>query len=251
MNSSDILAALDLPEGSSVDRRVPKKLLLENAAVTATDKRSLNEGIEELLWIAALKPTTIAVPAFRDDVREYLEIAVLRLTTRPGARSDRLVELIHRAIPYPVLLILAVGCVGLSLAHKRWAINEKDKVVLDDGITGVEWDEETDAPYQAAFCDALQLGRQPHGSLHALYQGWMDAVQALEAARITGAFVMSASVENAIMRRAALKECYRLSSEIMRLGAEAAREKQIARQVELNLELQRVKAAFAVSREKL
>jgi hypothetical protein len=58
-----------------VNQRVPKKLLLENGAPTAADKRLINEGIEELLWLAALKPTTIGVPEYRDEVREYLEIA--------------------------------------------------------------------------------------------------------------------------------------------------------------------------------
>jgi hypothetical protein len=59
---SDLLAALELPDGCRVDQRVPKKLLLENGAPTAADKRLISDGIEELLWLAALKPTTIGVP---------------------------------------------------------------------------------------------------------------------------------------------------------------------------------------------
>ena len=50
-----------LPD-ARVDQRVPKKLLLEHGAPTAADKRQINDGIEELLWVAALKPTTIGVP---------------------------------------------------------------------------------------------------------------------------------------------------------------------------------------------
>src|SRR5882724_11995828 len=100
-----LIMALDLPAASRVDQRVPKKLLLENGAPTAADRRSINEGIEELLWVAALKPTTIGVPVYRDDAREYLEIAVLRLTLRGGTKATRLVELVHRAVPYPVLLL--------------------------------------------------------------------------------------------------------------------------------------------------
>ena len=36
-----------------------------------------------------LKPTTIGVPEYRDESREYLEIAVLRLTLRPAARATK------------------------------------------------------------------------------------------------------------------------------------------------------------------
>ncbi|MGA2765098.1 MAG: DUF4391 domain-containing protein [Spirochaetia bacterium] len=251
MNASDVVEALELPERSNVDRRVPKKLLLENGAPTSADKRFINDGVEELIWVAALKPTTIGVLEFREDVREYLEIAVLHLMLRPHAKSARLAELIHRAVPYPVLLLSDGEHTELSLAHKRWSLNERSKVVLDDEIIGIEWNEAKDGAHRAAFCNALRIGRQPHGSLYELYQGWMDAIQALEAARLSRTFLIPASTEYAIMRRAALKECAFLDSEIARLRAAAVREKQIARQVELNLELKRVEAAFAAARVKI
>ena len=57
MNASDLLDALGLPAGAIVDQRVPKKLLVEHGAPTAADRRQINEGIEEVRWIAALKPT--------------------------------------------------------------------------------------------------------------------------------------------------------------------------------------------------
>ena len=109
MNATEIIAALDLPAGARVARRVPKSLLVENGAPTAADKRHINEGVEELFWLAALKPTTIGVPEYRDDVREYLEIAVVRLSLRASAKVGRLVELVHRAVPYPVLLLAGQG----------------------------------------------------------------------------------------------------------------------------------------------
>ena len=124
------------PPERRVDQRVPKKLLLENGAPTAADKRQINDGIEELLWLAALKPTTIGVPAFRDDVREYLEIAVLHLTLRAGAKATRL----DRADPPRHSLSGAAadraGADGASLsaAHKRWSQGEAGKTVLDGDV---------------------------------------------------------------------------------------------------------------------
>ena len=40
------------------------------------DKRHISEGIDELIWLAALKPTTVGVPEYRDETREYLEIVI-------------------------------------------------------------------------------------------------------------------------------------------------------------------------------
>ena len=41
-----LINALALPPDARLDRRVPKKLLLEQGAPTAGDKRSLQEGID-------------------------------------------------------------------------------------------------------------------------------------------------------------------------------------------------------------
>lgn len=140
MNADALIAALDLPASSRVDRRVPKKLLLENAGPTAADKRRINDGIDELLWLAALKPTTIGVPEYRDDECEYIEIPVLRLTLRATASTARLLGLVHRAIPYPLLLVTEQGerC-GLSAAHKRWSLGEAGRTVLDGDMVAAEW----------------------------------------------------------------------------------------------------------------
>ena len=252
MNGDSLFEALDLPASSRVNQRVPKKLLLENGAPTAADKRVISDGVEELLWLAALKPTTIGVPEYRDDVREYLEIAVLRLTLRAAAKTTRLVELVHRAVPYPLLLLTQQGePLGLSAAHKRWSQGEAGKTVLEGVVVAAAWDAAHDGERWSAFRDALALGKQPRTTLFALYQGWIDTLLALQAARVTGAFAVAANTERASARRDALQECARLDAEIARLRATAAKEKQMARRVALNLELKRVEAAQAAARKHL
>jgi len=252
MNAADLIAALGLPASALVERRVPKKLLLENGAPTAADKRQINDGIEELFWIAALKPTTIGVPDYRDTEREYLEIAVLRFTLRAKAKVSRLVELVHRAVPYPLLLLTEhVGQVVFSAAHKRWAQNEAKKTVLDGDVVAADWEMGSKAPQLEAFLKALALERQPHGNLRALYQGWVDALVAFKAARFTGSFNPAADPEKATDRQEALRECARLEAEMARLRAAAGKEKQMARKVELNVELKRIEAAHASARARL
>ncbi|MDD3546279.1 MAG: DUF4391 domain-containing protein, partial [Kiritimatiellae bacterium] len=132
MTADDLIAALALPIGSRIAQRIPKKMLAEHGAPTAADKRQITDNIEELMWAAVLKPDTVGVPAYRDETREYLELSVVSVTLRPNASPTRIMELIHRAIPYPVILIAAHdNSLSLSLAHKRWSQNETGKTVLD------------------------------------------------------------------------------------------------------------------------
>ncbi|HQU07320.1 MAG: hypothetical protein B7X47_05220 [Ferrovum sp. 34-44-207] len=257
MTAQDIVLALGLPDSCRVDQRVPKRLLVENGAPTAADKRQINDDIEEIQWVAALKPNTIGVAEYRDDLREYVEIAVLTVTLRATddkpAKVARLAELVHRTVPYPVLLLLNSGeRVTLSLAHKRWAQNEASKVVLDGGVLSTTLpDDAPSAAALSAFTQALMLTSQPQATLFGLYQGWMDSVQALLVARLTGTFKAADSPEQTAARRQALQECERLELEATRLRTQAAKEKQLARQVELNLALKRVQAQLAAARQQL
>ena len=252
MTVSDIIAALDLPSTAMVERRVPKKLLLENEVPSTSDKRYVKAGVEELYWIAALKPTTIGVSEYNNTEREYLEVSVLRFTLRSGAKLTRLIELVHRAVPYPLLLVTEhAGQVNLSAAHKRWAQNEADKIVIDGDIVTVDLDIGRDAPLLREFRSALALEHQPHGNLHALYQGWVDTLVSYKAAQLTGSFKLSVNTRQAVERQEALRECTRLETEIAHIRAAASKEKQMARKVELNMELKRIEAAHASARARL
>jgi hypothetical protein len=248
MSFALLIDALRIPPGALVQQRVPKKLLLEQGAPTAADKRGIQDGIEELFWVAALKPTNIGVPAFHDDVREYLEIAILTAELRPAAKAVRLIELIHRAIPYPLVLLTRQGeAMALSLAHKRWSQGEKGKVVVEDvrhvpiaptGATGAD----------SGFLASLAISGLPARDLFTFYDGLVSRLTAFEAARITGSF---RSPESGAAVRDSLDRHGRLKRELANLRAKAHKERQLNRRVELNLEIKRLEAELAAAEKAL
>ena len=249
----DLIAALELPISSRVDQRIPKKLLVENGAPAAADKRNINDGIDEIQWVASLKSSTIGVPEYRDEIREYLEITVLHIALRSGAKAARIAKLTHRAVPYPLILLLtAQDQLMLSMAHIRWAQNEAGKVVLDgEPVAVVLAEDSIPAGILPAFLRALSIARQPRTNLKALYQGWLDTLTACQAAQITGAFTRSETEEQAALRRAALQDYQRLEAEGARLRSLAANEKQLARRVEMNIELQRLQRKLEKATQQL
>lgn len=260
--ASLLISALGLPASCRVDQRVPKKLLAENGASTNADKRLIIDSIEEIQWLAALKTNTVGVAEYRDDVREYLEVAVLCITARHAARGDsvgatkkllntaRLAELVHRAVPYPVLLLLPTPQgLFLSLAHKRWAQNEARKVVLDGEPSTVHL--ALDLTAEHPFMRALALKRQPQTNLLDLFQGWMDCLTAWQVSQHTGTFSTTDTPAQAAARREILRTCQRLEQENASLRSLAAKEKQMAKQVDLNLALKRINAELTSARELL
>jgi hypothetical protein len=247
-----ILDALGLPLEARVDARVPKKLLVEQGAPTSADKRAIQDGIDELQWLAACKPSTVAVPAFADEVREYLEIAVVACAFRPSAKAPRLIELIHRAIPYPVVLITSdEDGIAVSVAHKRHAQNEAGKMVIERVVSVNALRTEPSNLNERAFLESLALALQPRRDLRALYEGWLVRIEALNAARLDGAFAPSDDAQSIERRREALEAHSRLTREIIGLRAKANREKQLNRRVDLNLEIQRLEAELATHKKNL
>ena len=245
MSFTPIIHALALPPETRVEQRVPKKLLVENGAPTAADKRQINEGIEEILWHAALKPANLGVPAFRDSVREYLEIAILTVTFRPAAKPARLVELIHRAIPYPLLLAARHGeTVSLSVAHKRWSQGESGKIVIEEFRATAPFQTENPTTEETQFLAHLSVVGLPQTDLFALYQSWLDAILTLEAAQISGAF-RPATAEHSAALRDNLDARAQALRDLALLRAQAEKETQLNRRVELNLAIKKLDGRIA------
>jgi hypothetical protein len=263
----DVISALALPDRTRLDQRVPKKMLAEHAP-TSADRRLLTDGIEEMQWVAALKPGTVAIPEHRSEEREYLEVAVLAVQVRAShvrpSQLLRLTELVHRAVPYPVFLVQALaGAEGtgkdsveplaISLVHKRASQNEASKTVLDGELirSALGGMDAASTAVTRALLEALALNRQPQHDLSDLYQGWMDCLTAAQAARITGHFHQPSSSAEAAAQREALRKCQQLEQEATRLRNLAAKERQIAKQVDLNLALQRLEAGLKEARARL
>lgn len=257
MTPEQVIEALALPREALVGQRVPKTLLVENGAPTAADKRLIEAGVDELRWVAALKPTTVGVAAFRDASREVVELAVLSLQPRDltEAKLERLTELVHRAIPYHLLLVTSgsSGLPVLSLADKRWAQNrggEGGKVVLDGDLIEADLADHT-PQVRTELLAALALPRLPRVTLYTLYRGWIDAVLAAEAALRTGSFTAAETPQRAAERLEALRTCASLDATIASLRAAAAKERQMARRVELNFQLQRLQAQYKEAMSRL
>src|SRR5690606_27361122 len=125
------------------------------------------DAIEEIAWVAALKPTNIGVPAFHDGIRDYAEIAVVAMRVRERRKTARLIELLHRAIPYPLLLATQLPvddgegaddrAAVLSLAHQRRSLNEAAAVVVEEVVQTQPLCLDQPSEVEAAFLASLRI----------------------------------------------------------------------------------------------
>ena len=255
-----VYAALELPVEAALNQRVPKKLFLEQLAAqpgtTAADKKLVREDLGEFRWLASLKPGFIGLAAYADDTHEYTEIAVLAVVTRAenqsATRIERLAQLIHRAVPYPVLLFIeTLDSLTFSLAHKRKTLNvDAGKPVLEEMRSVCLRGESASGRLVADLLQQLGLSglNLPVRDMFHAYSGWMNLLVAFDSAlwlQRLGSYTELLplhSSDEADRHRAAQVELDRLAREEATLRSRVAVERQLARRVEWNLALKNLLA---------
>lgn len=248
-SADTIITALALPQAARVDRRIPKKVLIDQARLTPAQRRAISERIESLHWIASIKPTTAAIPVRHGD-GAYDEINVIIASIRGDKSITKLVEQLHRAVPYPVMLItMSPHGLGVHLQHKRASKSSGDEIV-PDGLVVATTLQESEGKIESYLTD-LALAEQPHDDINTCYAGWIEVVESIEASRITGAYRRSKTRPAATAQRASLERHRELEALIAALRAQAKRERQINRRVELNNQIKSLEREREVLHEQL
>ncbi|SDP26399.1 DUF4391 domain-containing protein [Lentzea jiangxiensis] len=169
LNPADVLG---LPERARLSERLTKRLLRDQVggdARSTPDRRLVDRAVASAQVVGILRPETILVPVYRDrgrdgtGDREISDIAVLHLRLNPKiATSDRrrLVELVQRAMPRPVVLFLdgpdLPGELALAFTHVSRTDPEKRTSVIDATIT-VPVTELPDGALDITRCDRTDL----------------------------------------------------------------------------------------------
>ena len=235
---------LEFPKASLLNKRIFKRMVLEHGELTSADKKTLSEDVDRLTWKYTLKADTVQVLPYEDAEREYLEVAIVEAALNSRSRASRVAEMIQRAIPYPVLLVMVEGsgyCV--SVAHKRFSLAEKGSIVAE-GFLSSPWSDEKLLEIDEAFYDALALRNLSQVDFFALYRSMVQAVLARSCAELTGRFVLDAGRPEAD-RRKRLEQCHTMEREISSLRLAIPKENTFAEKVELNTRIKELEVRLA------
>ncbi len=256
MNLDEAIDRLALPATARVNRRVAKKLLVENSP--RTFRKAIEQGIEQVQWVAVLKPATCALATgsarlSSGDAVQVDELSVLTLTARDGARVPALVEAVHRAVPYHVLLwVYEPAGMSVSTAWKRPSLAQAGQVVLAGApVRSPRLPLDELPPHQARFVETLAVTAAPVRDLVALYQRWSAAILGVQVAEVTGSFALPASPADVEERRALLDEHHKLTDQVVGLARELRRATQVRDRVDLSTRLKRAEQDLADLRGRL
>lgn len=171
----------------------------------------------------------------------YDLVVMLQVNLQASQRIGRIAEVIHRAIPYPLILVFSreTKC-ALSAAHRRFSQAERGAIVAED-IRTTRWiDLEAPSALEEEFLCSLAVPTLPHTNFYAFYSAIMDRCIALECARFTGKYCPRVVPEEREARLNRLAASRALEDRIVERKAAIRTETQFNRHVELNAEIKRL-----------
>lgn len=234
------LDILQLPERCLIQKRLTKAFFLKHFALSAAERKLLNEGIDQMDWLASIRAAH--VPAFTSDTHSYEEVQVFAVELRASSTSGRVeqsgpkvADLVQKYVPYPVLLFIYDRENYLvNASTKRINQNDASKRTLEASVNTpvlslLYADEVT-----KAFHRALRFTQLDKTDLRTFYGGYMHAVLQCRAAAHTGVFRQrphTRSAEDLVI----LQRIDALEAELAALRSKTSKGLPVREQVEANL----------------
>jgi hypothetical protein len=219
------------PECCHAGDRVAKVLFSDAGPLTPADRRIFKKEVEEIVCSYVLDVEKTHLTPFTDDEHDYAYLAVLDVMLHSAGKEKRIAELCHRSMPYPLLVIVhhPDGHVMFSMAEKRLSRDGKEQTVLEH-VVHTAWHTEDSL---RDFFTAADYGKFRRNGFLELYRHYVNLLETLEAAEVTGHF--SPDAIGPEERRTIMEQIHAIDNELASLKAQAKREMELPKQVELNI----------------
>ena len=165
-----VLSGMLLERALSVAVRLSKELLRKHAARVKGDK-ALIDSVVASAWVTTLRHDTCGVAPYKSEqVGDFSELVVIGVQVHAEAtpaQIGRLQQLIHIAVPYPLLLAVECGKAAyLSLLPPGASLDSMVRAQVFSEIAEF-------------FCFVNWPQEIPHPHLLALFNHWSCAIHAL------------------------------------------------------------------------
>jgi len=219
---------LKIPDSCFIGNTIYKKLFYENADLSTRDKSLFTDTISKITWLYCLKPETINITAYKDEVRDYLEIEVIEVLVHKDYKLKRIAEIIMRTIPYPMLLIFKLEDKRqFYVAHQRINQSDSSKNTIEEFIA-TEW-----LDSDSALFAKLDIKQMRFTNFYALYSDIVDAISIYNLSTIMATDINITGVE----ARELSAKIEEIEGQITSLRAKLKKESQFNRKMELNIEI--------------
>ena len=235
------------PASCLIEQRIAKVLFADNGPLTPGDRKTFRSDIEEIFCSYILDDNHgVMLNSYTDAEHDFSCLAQIDVVLKKAGKAARVAELCHRAMPYPLIVILHDGDkLWFSMAEKRFSRDGKEQVVLEQQ-TDTGWISDR---FLQAFAEAADFGKFRKNSYLELYRHYAELLDVLKCAEVTGIFEQSSIAPDE--RRRLLEELHQLQNQLAALKAKAKKESEMSRLVEINMQAKRIEAEISNTKKML
>ena len=217
---------IDYPVSTLVGKPVPKNAFYKHLELNTRLRTRFVEDVEKIVWAAKYTPSTLNV----EDGATVHEIVFFEVTVRAEDLTDEIFLTIDKMMPRHVVFVLVYGdrC-RLLINYKEWADKEKGTFNIVKTFR---------TSWQPAEGISLTI---EGGTMDKIYESFAGQVSGFGTNNATDTRRIIA-IENEIATKQKLAEA---------LQKKIRKEKQFARQVEMNTEARALKREIAKLKEKI
>jgi hypothetical protein len=208
------MTAFDLPPRTIVNKIIPKNAF--DGHTNTKQKKKFSELVDRIRWVNKLSPETINLSG-----KEIQEIQVFEILLRKRDDITDLVEVINKAIPYPIIFYVSFGNKAYLCASK------KHPHPVNENLSVIDWTFKSEWIDKNALNNRLNLKT----SLDFIYKDFCSQLSS---------GLSKASTLNELVEFE--HELTELRSKIVKVRGAIQRTRQFNKKVELNLELQELEA---------
>ncbi|MFK5947760.1 MAG: DUF4391 domain-containing protein [Methylococcales bacterium] len=235
---------LNVPDTCLLNTRIYKKMLLDNTELTAKDKKLINDVIDAANWRYTLKPETINIPSYQTEALDYPEIAIIHISLKSDKQTKRLMGIIQRVIPYPLLIVVNYkNNIWFNLANKRQSLADSHKLTIEESFDS-EWiNEDSLTDIEEQFIQSLVCKEFDWTNMYCFYQSMVQRLLAFQTAQYTDEFVIKKQLsvnennKNDINQQAQLTKIKSIEQQQNQLKVELKKESQFNEKLNLNMRI--------------
>lgn len=245
---------LDIPNNASVNMIIAKKEIYDAAEITKADKSDFTKFVRQIRWCYKIDEDTLRVKPYSDTIRNYPEIEIINIELkeepfqiynhntgnfhRYDARLDRIVDILLRFIPYPILLSAEFKDeIKFYVSHIRESLADSEKITLDE-IIKTDWIKTSELTnFDKELITNLQLDNLDFTNTYKFYDSIVSAI-----IKYNGSKQVGTKVElNTEEIQKIMEQIHEIDRKINDLKVKIRKEPNYNTTVEYNMKIQELK----------
>ena len=254
---------IKVPDSTIVNSIIPKQDIFEATEMNKSDQNYFVKYVKQIRWIYKFDDSTIRIKPYEDEGKSYLEVELISIKLknefqeynhntgnfhRFDARLDRIADILHRFIPYPIVLCAEFKEeIKFYVSHISESKADYNKITLDK-LIGTEWVNTQDLDeFDEQLISKLQIDNLDKTNVYTFYDDIVTAIIQHISSKEVGRKVTIGSDEILeIMDK--IKEIRR---EIADLKVLLRRLDNFSEQVELNIKIKELENEIELLHEEL